>query len=85
MTLPEQVGITGKKYNDENGEVELIPINPMTKKLELEKAEIQSEKQTGYKQRIKEIDYEIKDIYEKAEKLIVSCSQFIAISAFAYK
>jgi hypothetical protein len=63
-----------EKCNDENGEVEVIPIDPIIKKLELEKAAIQEQeqeqKQTGYKLRIKEIELEIKDINEKAEKLI---------------
>jgi hypothetical protein len=66
-----------EQYDDENGGVELIPISPIIRKLELEKAEIQEEKQTGYNQRIKEIDYEIKDLYDKAEKLIDLNNQII--------
>jgi hypothetical protein len=65
-----------EKYN-ESGEVEVIPIAPLIRKLELEKAEIEAQKQTGYKLRIKEIDSEIKDIYEKAEKLIDLDNQII--------
>jgi hypothetical protein len=49
----------------------------MIKKLELEKAEIEAQKQTGYKLRIKEIESKIKDIYEKAEKLIDLSNQII--------
>ena len=55
-----------KKSNDEIGELELISIDPIIKKLELEKADIQEQKQTGNKA----IEFEIKDINEKAEKLV---------------
>jgi hypothetical protein len=66
-----------EKYNDENGEVEVIPIGPILRKLELEKEEIERQKQTGYRQRIKEIEFQIKDINEKAEKLIDLNNQII--------
>jgi hypothetical protein len=59
-----------KKSNDEIGELELISIDPIIKKLELEKADIQEQKQTRNKARTKAIEFEIKDIYEKAEKLV---------------
>jgi hypothetical protein len=65
-----------EKYN-ENGEVEVIPIAPTIKKIELEKAEIEAQKLPGYKLRIKEIESKIKDIYEKAEKLIDLSNQKI--------
>jgi hypothetical protein len=66
-----------EKYNDESGETEVIPIGPIITKLELEKEEVEEQKQTGYKQRIKEIEFEIKDINEKAEKLIDLNNQII--------
>ena len=52
------------------GELELISVDPIIKKLELEKADIQEQKQTGNKARTKAIEFEIKDINEKAEKLV---------------
>jgi hypothetical protein len=67
-----------EKFNDENGEVEVMPIGPIIKELELEKEEIERQKQTGYKQRVREIDSEIKDIHEKAQKLIDLNNQIIA-------
>ncbi|MGA9154569.1 MAG: hypothetical protein WBZ36_28625 [Candidatus Nitrosopolaris sp.] len=66
-----------EKHDDESGEVEVIPIAPIVRKLELEKAEIEAQKQMGCKLRIKEIEADIKDIYEKAEKLIDLNNQII--------
>jgi hypothetical protein len=66
-----------EQYDDESGEVGVVPIAPITKKLELEKAEIQEQKQAGYKQRVKEIESEINDIYENAQKLIDLNNQII--------
>jgi hypothetical protein len=66
-----------EKFSDENGEVEVIPIAPVINKLELEREEIEGQKQVGYKQRVREIDSEIKDIYEKAQKLINLDNQII--------
>lgn len=66
-----------EKYNDESGETEVIPIGPIITKLELEKEEVEGQKQTGYKLRIREIEDEIKDIYDKAEKLIDLNNQII--------
>jgi hypothetical protein len=66
-----------EKYDDDSGEVEVVPIAPIIKKLESEKAEIETQKQTGYRLGIKEIDSEIKDICEKAEKLIDLNNQII--------
>jgi hypothetical protein len=63
--------------NDERGEVEVVPIAPIIKKLELEKTESERQNQTGYKQKIKEFDSEIKDVNEKAEKLIDLNNQII--------
>jgi hypothetical protein len=66
-----------EQYNDESGKVEVVPITPIVRELELEKEEIERQKQTGYKQRVKEIESEIQDINEKAEKLIDLNNQII--------
>jgi hypothetical protein len=50
---------------------------PIISKLQLEKQEIEGQKQSGYKQRVYEIDSEIKDIYENAQKLIDLDNQII--------
>jgi hypothetical protein len=67
-----------EKPNDETGEIDVIPIAPLINELELWKEEIWAGGGTREsKQKIKEIDLEIEDIEEKAEKLIDLNNQII--------
>jgi hypothetical protein len=67
-----------QKCNDESGETEVIPIAPLIKELELKMEEISADGNTREnRQKIKEIELEIKDIEERAEKLIDLNNQII--------
>ena len=67
-----------EKFSDETGEDEVIPIAPIIKKLELRKEEIStSGVSRENRQLIKEIDSEIHEIHEKAQKLIDLNNQII--------
>ena len=70
-------GVMVIEKHNESGETEVIPIDPIISKLELEKEELECQKQTGYKLWVKEIELEIKGVHEKAEKLIDLTNQII--------
>jgi hypothetical protein len=71
-----------EKNNDKTQELDIEPIDPILNELELKIEEIQEQMKTGKntsenKRRIKEIESEIKDINERAEKLIDLNNQII--------